>query len=115
MRNQIKRLREARALTQEELASRVGTSFQQISRLESGQRKLSQEWMDRISAALGVHPYLLIDDSLMPGVEPHQAVGEFIDLPDELAWLRLFRAMTHDERAFSVRLLSKGLSKSDVG
>jgi transcriptional regulator with XRE-family HTH domain len=113
MNNQIKKLREAHAITQEELASRVGTTFQQISRLENGERKLSQEWMVRIGKALGVHPYLLIDNSSFEMMTESQGSGEFVNIPEELAWLRFFREMTDGERIFAVKLLKSGFSKAD--
>lgn len=56
MENRIKHFREKAGLTLQALADRVGTSNQQVGYLERGQRKLSQEWMERISAALGVNP-----------------------------------------------------------
>lgn len=105
MKNAIRKLRDDRNLTQEELADLVGTSFQQISRLENGNRKLSQEWMHRIGRALGVPPATLM--------ETPEMVGEFVDDPDELAWLRLYREMTPDERIMSLKLLSRGFGKPD--
>jgi phage repressor protein C with HTH and peptisase S24 domain len=54
--NRIASLRQARGWSQEELAKLVGTTNQQIGRLESGARRLTVEWMNRISRALGVVP-----------------------------------------------------------
>ncbi len=47
----------------QELATRVGTSQQQIDRLEKSQRRLTAEWMDRLSKALNCKPTDLIDFS----------------------------------------------------
>jgi phage repressor protein C with HTH and peptisase S24 domain len=41
-------------LTQDDLADRMGTSTQQISRLERGERKLDTKWMAKFAYALGV-------------------------------------------------------------
>lgn len=63
--NRIKELREAAGLTQEELGERCGTSGTQIWRLETGERKLTAEWMVRIGQALGVPPAELISNAIM--------------------------------------------------
>lgn len=48
----IKQLREKFDLSQERLADLVGTSQPQIKRLESGERKLTKEWAERIAPHL---------------------------------------------------------------
>ncbi len=46
--------RAALAISQQELARRVGTSHSAISRLESGRHKTSVETLQRVAGALGV-------------------------------------------------------------
>lgn len=58
--NKIKDIRELRGLSQSELARRVGTTPSTISRLESGARKLTQEYLVAISRALDADPGDLI-------------------------------------------------------
>jgi phage repressor protein C with HTH and peptisase S24 domain len=62
--NKIRALRIARDWSQEQLASAVRpkTSQPQIDRLERGERRLTQEWMARIAAALHVDPAALLPD-----------------------------------------------------
>ncbi|MCM8734612.1 helix-turn-helix transcriptional regulator [Azospirillum sp. A1-3] len=60
--NRIKELREARGLSLQSLADAVNSSPQQMSRLERGERRLSDHWMALIAPALGVEPW-----ELMPG------------------------------------------------
>lgn len=48
----IRLLRKNRGLTMKQLAERTGTSQQQIDRLEKGYRRLTLEWMERLSDAL---------------------------------------------------------------
>ena len=60
MPNRLRELREARGLTLRDLAERVGTSNQQISHLELGKRQLTMDWMGRVAAVLGVHPWELV-------------------------------------------------------
>lgn len=50
----IKEAREFAGMSQSDLARKLGTTNQQISRLELGQRKLTVEWLISISEALKV-------------------------------------------------------------
>jgi len=52
--NNIERFRNERGWSRPELGRRMGTSGQQVERLEKGQRKLSHEWIERAAAALEV-------------------------------------------------------------
>lgn len=52
--NNIERLREARGWKRPELARRMDTSPQQIERLEKGQRRLTQDWIERAAEAFGI-------------------------------------------------------------
>lgn len=63
--NRIRELREAKGWSQQQLADRVEpkTLQPQIDRLEKGQRRLTQEWMERIAAALGVDSVDLLPNS----------------------------------------------------
>lgn len=51
----IKEWREARRLTQEQLAGILGTSKTQISRLEHSHRRMTVDWLERIARALRVN------------------------------------------------------------
>lgn len=59
MKNRIKELREARGLTQPALAKLAGTTKNQLVKLESGSRRLSDHWAQRLAPHLGVQPYEL--------------------------------------------------------
>jgi len=60
--NKIRALRLLRGWSQENLAAAVRpkTTQPQIDRLERGKRKLTQEWMERVGAALEVEPGALL-------------------------------------------------------
>jgi phage repressor protein C with HTH and peptisase S24 domain len=58
--NRIREHRERLKLTMEELGSRVGTSKQQISKLEKRERALTQTWLEKLASALGVPPVELL-------------------------------------------------------
>lgn len=59
MKNRIKQLRSVNGLTQTQLAELVGTTKNQMVKLESGDRRLSDHWAQRIAPHLGVQPYEL--------------------------------------------------------
>lgn len=67
--NRIKDLREARGLSTAALAVMVGTSQPQISRLEKGERKLTEDWMRRIAKALDVRPSDLLSTATIAEFE----------------------------------------------
>ena len=50
--DELKKLREGMGLSQEELAKLAKTSQPQIRRLESGERKLTKEWAERLAGPL---------------------------------------------------------------
>ena len=56
MGNNIKLYRDRLEWSQGKLGSAVGTTAQMIGLLESGKRKLTVEWMERLAPALGVSP-----------------------------------------------------------
>jgi transcriptional regulator with XRE-family HTH domain len=60
--NRIRDIRKQKGLTLAEVAAacRPPTTAQTIGRLETGMRNLSLVWMNRIAAALGVEPELLV-------------------------------------------------------
>jgi SRSO17 transposase/DNA-binding XRE family transcriptional regulator len=60
MANWLRKYREAAGLTQAALAARVGASRQQICLLESGQRKLTMNWLEKLSSALGCEPGAIV-------------------------------------------------------
>ncbi len=60
--NRLRELRKLAELSQEDLAQQVGTTNQQIGRLEKGQRRLSTYWMERIAIALQCRPADLLPE-----------------------------------------------------
>ena len=59
MANRIRDLREEKQLSRAALATLVGTGATQINKLETGERRLSDHWAQRIAPHLGVEPYEL--------------------------------------------------------
>ncbi|WP_435417979.1 helix-turn-helix transcriptional regulator [Parerythrobacter aurantius] len=60
--NRIRDIRRDKGMTLADLAAACNppTTAQTIGRLETGMRNLSLKWMDRIAAALGVDPEMLV-------------------------------------------------------
>jgi transcriptional regulator with XRE-family HTH domain len=54
-------MREARGMTLADLAERLGTTNQQVSHLELGKRQLTVDWLRRLGAALGCHPWSVVE------------------------------------------------------
>ena len=70
--NRIRDIRKEKGLTLADVAARCAppTTAQTIGRLETGMRGLSLTWMNRIAAALGVEPEVLVrgDEAEQPRV-----------------------------------------------
>jgi transcriptional regulator with XRE-family HTH domain len=99
MGNRMRTYRLEAGLTLEQLAERMGTSVQQVSRLEKGQRKLTQDWMLRAAAALGIPPAALFDTAQPPDV------GEMVKDRSEISLLRFWRDLDGSQRELFVKML----------
>lgn len=62
-------------LTQEQLAKRVGTSYSQISRIESGRQKTSLEMLQRIAHALNLRLVIGFEIASGPGAKQRDLVA----------------------------------------
>jgi len=96
MGSRLRQLRENAELSQEALAVAVGTTSQQISRLERGDRRLTTTWMLRLAPHLGVAPA-----ALLPGS------GYLVYDQTEIALLNLWREMPDNERLGLLALLRR--------
>lgn len=70
MDNRIKVLRESRGLSLEALATKVGATNQQISLLETGKRRLTVDWLYRLSEAFKCHPWEVVNGGTPEPLEP---------------------------------------------
>ncbi len=69
--NRIRDIRREKGMTLADLAEacRPPTTPQTIGRLETGMRNLSIRWMDRIAAALGIDPEMLVRSEANAGAQ----------------------------------------------
>lgn len=76
--NRIRDIRKQKGMTLAEVAAACDppTTAQTIGRLETGMRNLSLVWMNRIAAALGVDPELLVKGE---ATEPTQVVARLTE------------------------------------
>lgn len=98
--NRIQQLREERGISQAALAKMVGTSQPQIQRLENGERRLTEDWMKRIAAALDVEPADLLAVAARAEfrneVEPYLPdAGDEISKPLDWRGLRFLKVVSH--------------------
>jgi transcriptional regulator with XRE-family HTH domain len=68
--NRVREHRERIGMTLERLAELAESSPQQISRLELGERRLTDGWMERLSVALGVRKADLLIETRGPSEIP---------------------------------------------
>lgn len=84
-------------MTVQELASKIGMSHPQLSRLESGTRTWNYAKAEEVAEALGVSLHLLQDESVPLDrlADIAEILGSLSDLPEEQidAVLSLLRAM----------------------
>ena len=70
--NCIKEIRKRKGITQVELAKRLGISQGAIQKLETGERGLDLDWMEKISKALNVKPWELLPKEMQPNITPEE-------------------------------------------
>lgn len=88
----LRHWRERRELTVAQLAEVAGTTPQQISKLELGQRQMTVRWMTRLAPHLGIDPC-----DLFPRLDGQRSV-------EEVELLSVFRRLPKDERERLIRL-----------
>lgn len=71
--NCIKEIRKLKGITQVELAKRLGISQGAIQKLETGERGLDLDWIEKISKALNVEPWQLLPKDMQPNITTEEA------------------------------------------
>lgn len=107
--NRIKELRERAGVSQEALAEQANTSSQQISRLEKGTRRLTDEWMRRLAGPLGCLPHELMAEAVEAPF-----IGETIKDKAEVALIRWWRILEEPDRRFVLRMMGPPAARDDA-
>lgn len=100
--NALFKIRKKLHLTQKDVAERVNATPGQIYFLESGERKLSPEWLERLSKALNCTKAELL------GEEPATPLTA-----EEQAVLELYRSLS-EEKKKDVSLILSALSGTEA-
>jgi transcriptional regulator with XRE-family HTH domain len=98
----VRSARDARGLTQDELAVRMGVSRAAIASIETGRQKVSLDLLPRFARFLGVEPFELLPPSAPPA-SPGELISELTPRERELV-NRVWKAGTRRHR----RLVSSG-------
>jgi len=93
--NALRRIREDRGLSQQELADKVGTSQAQIDRLEKSQRKMTTKWAKRLAPALECAWFDLVNEADLGFAK------------DEIALLETYQGMSEPEKDGLFRFVVK--------
>jgi transcriptional regulator with XRE-family HTH domain len=92
--NRIREIRLALGLTLDDIGDAIGTSGQQISRLERGQRRLTDDYLTRIAEVLGVPPTSILSQPepdparVLDGTQKKVRLSE-----EEIALVRFWRLL----------------------
>ncbi|SFV33253.1 repressor LexA [Devosia crocina] len=70
MANRLKQLREARGWTHQQAADHMGVSRSQFIKLERGERRLTEQYIDQASSAFAVPPAEIIEDQTEHRIVP---------------------------------------------
>lgn len=117
------KIRKMRILSQMKLAERIGVSFQQVQKYESGANKVSLEKLAKIARALNVPiGYFIVEKEKKTGKKESLVLekGEgyegldFEDLSeDELQLILRFRAIKNTDIKRGVMLLVRGANQME--
>jgi transcriptional regulator with XRE-family HTH domain len=103
----IKKLREARGWSQDELAFRTGTSAANLSRIENGKHGAGEALLEALAKEFGYRIYELV--ALAEGVE--SPVIPSVTNADEEKLIAQFRAMTEQQRLALISIASELVKK----
>jgi transcriptional regulator with XRE-family HTH domain len=94
--NRVRELRERAGMTLVELATEAGITAPMLSRLERGERALTDHTMAAIAKALGVSKGFILNNIDASGGSPLR--GDFVEDEYEATLLRFWRSLSMDAR-----------------
>ncbi len=106
LQNRIKEARLKKGLSQKKLADIIGTSQQQIDLLEKSERKISIEWLDKLSKGLDVAPTSLLPAEWSENTsEAELDKGLLTDIIVSINDILLGKSLTPQEKAKLILIL----------
>lgn len=86
MANNLKTLRKKRGWSQEEAAKALGTTVAQYGKLERGERRLSDVWIEKAATAFDINPGEVVEDATrrMASVKGYVGAGAEVFLVDDV-------------------------------
>ena len=109
----LRRIREAKGLSQPDLAKKADTSQQQIDRLEKGERRLTLSWARRLARALGpdVKPKDLnpVSEAEEAVIVAHVGAGEMVIYLEDQGTLDVIDAPPGIHGGEAVRVRGKSM------
>ncbi|BCS54496.1 helix-turn-helix domain-containing protein [Geobacter sp. SVR] len=101
----LRAFRKRRGLTQEQLAERIGVTFQQVQQYERGSSRLNAERLQQIASALDIPVGALFDD------KDERALTE-----DEMRLVKGYRSLSSDEiRSFVLSSIASPVCSRKAG
>ena len=97
----LKQMRKSRNLTQMEVAVAIDYSRTALSGVESGNDKPGRDLLETLARFYGV----TVGELYRPR---SPQIGEFVEDPDELAWLIFWRGLDEQGKRLALLLLSEG-------
>jgi transcriptional regulator with XRE-family HTH domain len=114
----IRALRKLRGFTQEDLAEKLGVSYQQVQKYENGETQLTIDRIHRIASALDVPVEELLSstpEGLYEYLKPYEGSAERVYrlTRDESEFLKLFRKLKNPKMKDGLIKLLKGMIEEE--
>ena len=89
----IRRMRKSAGLSQQQLAGRIGVSYQQVQKYESGKNRLTLSRLRQVAGALGLPAIFFLGEEWMRGAEGPKNSPVFTGKAEEVKLLTLYREL----------------------
>jgi transcriptional regulator with XRE-family HTH domain len=106
--NRIREWRKARGMNLAELAARVGTTATQLSRMETGERPVTIEWLQRIARPLRISAGELLhpdDNPMLPTPDEATILSGVREQGEKFA--RTVAAMAEAQRSYTIEPIDR--------
>lgn len=120
MKDNLKRIRKEKGLTQRQLADKSKVSFSMVSKLESGeQANPSLETVEKIATALGIEPYQLLSNLDLDKIsqianQVDEEITNLLRRPEQITYQKIHDLLIsdHGQETFGINL--KAISPEEL-